>query len=382
MRFALFLIAVLCLPASIQAGPYTDLIVFGDSLSDVGNTAASTFGIQPGSNYYEGRFSNGPTYAERLSTGLGLGTLTRDGVGGDNFAYGGAETNGPGGFEGLFLNSLVEQVTAYLNRLSGAAPGPATLFTVFIGANDFIRAGQTNVTTPANVVQTQLQRLINAGARNFLGINLPLLGLTPDYNTNPAQAETFSNRAHSYNAALEGVYGAIETANPAVTIYRLDVESEFNGFLANAAGLGFTNTTQPGRSASSGSLDGAPGYVFWDGVHPTREAHALLGEAAIRAVLPAADYDRDGVLAAADYDAWETSYGTAFNALLGQTPSLGADGNGDGRIDAADYTLWRDRLGSMAVAVPEPAGAWLVVAVVAWRGRRRWWRPLSGATRG
>jgi hypothetical protein len=56
---------------------------------------------------------------------------------------------------------------------------------------------------------------------------------------------------------------------------------------------------------------------------------------------------------------------------LGQTPSLGADGNGDGRVDAADYTLWRDRFGAAAVAVPEPAGVWLVVAVVAWRGRRR-----------
>lgn len=371
MRVTLLIVAALSLPTPTPAGPYTNLVVFGDSLSDVGNTAASTFGIQPGSNYYQGRFSNGSTYAERLSTGLGLGTLTRDGVGGDNFAYGGAETNGPGGFEGLFLNSLVEQVTAYLNRVQGATPNPATLYTVFIGANDFIRAGQTNVTTPANVVQTQLQRLVNAGARSFLGINLPLLGLTPGYNTDPVVAATFDDRARSFNAALEGVYSAIEAANPAVTIHRLDVESAFNGFLDNAASLGFVNTTQAGRDASGGSLDGAPGYVFWDSVHPTRETHALLGEAAIRAVLPAADYDRDGVLAATDYGAWSTAYGTAFNAFLGQTPSLGADGNGDGRVDAADYTLWRDLMSAAAVAVPEPGGVWLVVAALAAGWRRR-----------
>lgn len=356
MRNTLILFLI-CLPTLTTAGPYTDLIVFGDSLSDVGNTSASTFGIQPGSNYYQGRFSNGPTYAERLSAGLGLGALTRDGAGGDNFAYGGAETNGPGGFEGLFLNSLVEQVTTYLNRLNGATPNPQTLFVVFIGANDYLRGGQTSATTPAGVVQTQLNRLISAGARQLLGVNLPLLGLTPEYSTNPTGAATISGRAAAYNDALDNVYATIETTNPTVTLHRLDVESLFSGFLDSATELGFTNTTQQGRTASGGSLDGAPGYVFWDGVHPTREAHALLGEAAIRAVLPDGDYNRDGVLQATDYDAWSTDYGTAFNAFLGQTPSLGADGNGDGRVDAADYTLWRDRLGSMATAVPEPAAA-------------------------
>lgn len=362
---------LICLPTVTTAGPYTDLIVFGDSLSDVGNTNYWTGGIYPGSNYYQGRFSNGPTYAERLSTGLGLGALTRDGAGGDNFAYGGAETNGPGGFEGLVINSLVEQVTAYLNRLGGAAPNPQTLFVVFIGANDYLRGGQTSAATPAGVVQTQFNRLINAGARQLLGVNLPLLGLTPEYLTNPTGAATISARAAAYNDALENVYASIETTNPAVTLHRLDVESLFSGFLDSATDLGFTNTAQQGRTASGGSLDGAPGYVFWDGVHPTREAHALLGEAAIRAVLPDSDYNRDGVLSATDYNAWSTAYGTAFNAFLGQTPSLGADGNGDGRIDAADYTLWRDLLSAAAIAVPEPAGVWLVVAVVAWRGRRR-----------
>jgi phospholipase/lecithinase/hemolysin len=358
-RLSLLLALLSCAvaPRSALAGPYSDLIVFGDSLSDVGNTSYWTLGVAPGSNYYQGRFSNGPTYAERLSAGLGLGALTRDGAGGDNFAYGGAETNGPGGFEGLFLNSLVEQVTTYLNRLNGATPNPQTLFVVFIGANDYLRGGQTSATTPASVVQTQLNRLISAGARQLLGVNLPLLGLTPEYSTNPTGAATISGRAAAYNDALENVYASVETANPTVTIHRLDVESLFSGFLDNATELGFTNTTQQGRTASGGSLDGAPGYVFWDGVHPTREAHALLGEAAIRAVLPDGDYNRDGVLSANDYDAWNTAYGTAFNAFAGLTPSLGADGNGDGRVDAADYTLWRDRLGPMATAVPEPAAA-------------------------
>ena len=364
----LALLACVLAPLRVLAGPYSDIIVFGDSLSDVGNTSAATFGIQPGSNYYQGRFSNGAVYAERLADGLGLGALTRDGAGGDNFAYGGAETNGPGGFAGIFVNSLVEQVDEYLDRLSGARPAAGTLFVVFIGANDLL-GGQTTVSTPANIVRTQVERLVTAGARQFLGVNLPLLGMTPRYGANPNAP--ISQATRSYNALLNQRFNAIESANPGVTIHRLDLEDVFSDVLTNASTLGFTNTIGLGRDASGGSLNGAPGYVFWDDVHPTREAHALLGEAAIRAVLPDGDYNRDGVLGANDYSAWSMAYGTTFNAFTGQTPSLAADGNGDGRIDAADYTIWRDRLGAMAVAVPEPAGVWLVVAALAVGWRRR-----------
>jgi phospholipase/lecithinase/hemolysin len=41
--------------ASVLAGPYSQLIVFGDSLSDVGNLKQSTV-LFPVSPYYQGRF--------------------------------------------------------------------------------------------------------------------------------------------------------------------------------------------------------------------------------------------------------------------------------------------------------------------------------------
>lgn len=364
---------LLFITACCYGGPHNELIVFGDSLSDVGNTNAWTLGVFPGSNYFAGRFSNGLVYSEHLSEGLGLGELTRDSVGGDNFAYGGAETDGPGGFEGLFLNSLVEQVDAYLDRLNGATPDPQTLFVVWIGANDFLRGGQTDPAIPAAVVQTQLTRLVNAGAQNLLGVNLPLLGLTPEYNANATAAEAISLLASDYNDDLSAVYDGLETTHAGLTIHRLDVESTFNELLDNAAALGFTNTTDAGRDASGGSLDGAPGYLFWDEVHPSREAHYLLGEAALRAVLPTGDYDRDGLLGASDYTVWRDGYGAAFNAALGQTPNLAADANGDGRLDAADYTVWRDASATPPMAAPEPGASFLTGLTMLFgslRGRR------------
>lgn len=80
--------------ASAAAGPFSSLVVFGDSLSDVGNIASATLGIYPGSTYYNDRFSNGPVWVEALSVDLGLGTIQRSTAGGNDFAYGGAQTTG------------------------------------------------------------------------------------------------------------------------------------------------------------------------------------------------------------------------------------------------------------------------------------------------
>ncbi|WP_197524962.1 SGNH/GDSL hydrolase family protein [Botrimarina hoheduenensis] len=348
------------------ASPYSDLVVFGDSLSDLGNTSAATFGLQPGAGYFSGRFSNGPVYAEHLSTGLGLGTLARSGTGGTGYAYGGAETNGPDGFTGVFIKSLVEQVDLFLNRV-GSGADPAALYVVFIGANDLL-GGQTNVNQPVGTVLAQMSRLVNAGARQFLGINLPLLGLTPDYNTNATLAAAISATTADYNAALATAYDSLQAATAGVIVHELDLQSLFSQLVATPAQWGFTNVTGRGQNVASGL--NAPGYIFWDGVHPTREAHALLADAAIRAVLPTGDYNRDGVVTEADYFVWRDGYGTAFSATLGQTSGLQADGNGDGRIDVEDYTLWRDALNSASRSVPEPT-AWALASLLAMLGGTR-----------
>lgn len=80
------------------------------------------------------------------------------------------------------------------------------------------------------------------------------------------------------------------------------------------------------------------------------------------------DYNLDGKIDAADYEAWRNAFGS-----LGPTR---ADGNGDGLIDAADYVVWRDAAAASARAVPGPApyvlalNACLAARLNAGRGRR------------
>src|SRR5262245_1866124 len=93
------------------AGPFSNLVVFGDSLSDVGNISNATFGTNPGPYYWNGRFSNGPVYTETLATGLGLPAMARSTAGGNDYAYGGAQTTGTKGLSGVFIKDVDEQVS-------------------------------------------------------------------------------------------------------------------------------------------------------------------------------------------------------------------------------------------------------------------------------
>ncbi|MCA9185924.1 MAG: hypothetical protein R3E01_36620 [Pirellulaceae bacterium] len=71
------------------------------------------------------------------------------------------------------------------------------------------------------------------------------------------------------------------------------------------------------------------------------------------------DYNRNGIVDAADYTVWKDAFGSTIN--------LDADGNKNGVIDAADYTIWKDNFGatlgqSLAISVPEPANLALILS--------------------
>ncbi len=76
----------LCALATIaQAGPFTSIVVYGDSLSDNGNLFKDSGGTQPPDPpYFKGRRSDGPVAVEQLAILFGVPLL--------DFAYAGATT--------------------------------------------------------------------------------------------------------------------------------------------------------------------------------------------------------------------------------------------------------------------------------------------------
>src|SRR4051812_23080013 len=84
LSFILFLFTIIA-----QATPINKLVFFGDSLSDNGNIYRILLHLMPKSPpYYYGRFTNGPTWAEKLGDYYYHENYAQV----DNYAYGGATT--------------------------------------------------------------------------------------------------------------------------------------------------------------------------------------------------------------------------------------------------------------------------------------------------
>lgn len=273
--------AALLSAASIaHAQAFTRLVSFGDSLSDVGNVASQTFNISPGANYYQNRYSNGPLWIDVLSSRLNVGASVNSRAGGYNYATGGT-TSGTGYTSPVFFVNLPnagQQVTDYL---AARTPGADELITIWTSGNDFLD-GQTDPNVPANNVQTLLNRLATAGAKNIVVSNLPPLGETPRYNTTADRA-MMNFRSLAFNTALATRLDSFASSNPGISLFRVDIAGLFNAMLANPAVYGFTNVT--GRALNGSTVVPNPDqYVFYDDVHPTRVAHGLIGELTLDAV--------------------------------------------------------------------------------------------------
>ena len=372
-RFAIALIFDAAIAAAAVAGPFSSLVIFGDSLSDVGNISQASFGVYPGKYYYQNRFSNGPVYAEALSVGLGLGPMTSSLAGGNDFAYGGAQTSGTGGLDGIFIKDVDEQVSQFL---STRTVDPHALFEVFSGANDLIN-GQTNVNMPVNTIAAQIGRLVAAGATQFFVPNLPLLGDTPRFNGNASTQSQYNTLTTQFNAALAAAIDNLHAQNAALTFYRLDVASLFEQARSNPAAFGLTNVTAaaaPGLTPGTSSYDknriapNANQYLFWDDLHPTTTVHSIFAERALDLLALPGDFNHDGIVDAADYTVWRDAFGET-GALLA------ADGDGNGAVNNDDFAIWKTHFGQSAsgglgataaidISVPEPAG-WLMMCLAA-----------------
>ncbi len=373
MRSIVVLTLVAAVTSTASAQSFTRLVSFGDSLSDVGNVNGATFGISPGSSYYQGRFSNGNVWSERLSSRLGLGatqTPSRT-SGGRNYAYGGVRSgSGNTNFFGLFnFPNAGAQIDQFL---SSNAPAATDLYTLWIGGNDFID-GQTDVSIPANNVQSHLQRLGQAGAKNVLVANLPPLGELPRYVGNATNRAAFDALARAYNAALDARLVAVRAQYPATTFRLLDTEAFFDDVLAAPAAFGFTNVTQPALSGST-VVPNPDSYAFFDDIHPTRRAHSLLGDRAFRtATARAGDANLDTFVNFDDL----LVLASAYNRTTGQRWRNG-DFTGDGAVNfddllrlASNYNVPPAAGFAFAQAIPEPTSMAVCVAVVGTLRRRR-----------
>jgi outer membrane lipase/esterase len=286
-------------------GPFSRIVVFGDSLSDSGNLFAITgnpgtlennWGMDtpeelvtliPGQAYISQRLSNGPTWVELLGTALGLGVNVKP-VFGDlsdlqrfNFAVAGATAANLGGLPNVDpfrLFHLNGQVSAFGDRASHV---DHTLYVIAIGGND-VRAALQAVLQSQNpdvgaailgqtlvAVEEAIRALHDQGGTRFLIWNIPDVGATPAFHRlengvdfpdpfpDPAPipgiaelatrliAGNAPKRNGGYNALLKARLQTLSAQLPGVEFIHFDAFKELSDVRKHPRRYGLTNVEDP-----------------------------------------------------------------------------------------------------------------------------------------
>ena len=278
----------------------TRLIFFGDSLTDSGNLYETTRALNahnpqvpvlpPSPPYAQGRFSNGPTYAETLPDLLGVPESNVV-----NFAFAGAEsgrTNSHPRLGQLFTALNVGALHQVDRAVASSAVGPNSLAVYFIGGNDYQNRArstdpQTLVTTVIGNVNTGISTLARAGQKNFVVLNLPNVGDTPAARVLGAR-DAFGRLAAAHNAALaQAVNGLESRLGVEITLVALD--DLFDDVAANPGLYGLSDTMKPcffnpGQTPPPGTVrdcsttEATNSGLFYDDIHPTAHVHRINAE--------------------------------------------------------------------------------------------------------
>jgi phospholipase/lecithinase/hemolysin len=265
------LLGLAVLGSSAQAGNISEIVAFGDSLSETGNTYIEVR-YPPSPPYYQGHYSNGPIWLEDLADRLGIARPTPSLAGGTDNAWGGAETGDGTSFANT--PNIGTQISAFLATKSIMS---SDLITLWGGGNDFLNAGVTNPSLPVNNIIHEITALAHAGGTDFLVPNVPLLGNLPATNTLPQiQRDGLNALSQDFDIELHAKLNAL-AQTLGITIHQVDIEKLFQKIVKDPKAYGFTNVT---TSALGDGVISGQGYLFWDSVHPTAPAGKLIADLA------------------------------------------------------------------------------------------------------
>jgi len=291
----LILPALFILSSWAHAGnSYSQVFIFGDSLSDTGNLATVIGDFPP--PYIMNRASNGPVAVDIFTAELGFtANASLHLIGpevGANYAVAGANASGE---DPIDLNA---QIMSFHANHGFIAPSDA-LYVIFIGGNDIrsardvaeLSAAKLIVKAAENEVRQAILNLFSAGARSFMLVNSANVGLIPETQllanatNNPDLIKRTHKLSKGYRRALHNIAEHLEEENN-LNIIEFDFFKFFNKLVRKADTYGFSNSTDACFSSKTFSFHpdcnfgfNFDQFIFFDETHPTARAHALIGEA-------------------------------------------------------------------------------------------------------
>ena len=290
---------ILCIVVSAASAPFTSLYFFGDSLTDTGNVLKATSTLSkytfggipkhPTAPYESGRFTNGPVWAEHVAARLGrsndaapagmsMGAFGQIGGPGNNYAVGGARSDDGGALgllDILMPTGIARQVDFHLSR-SGGLADPNGLYFILGGGNDLRDAAR--IADPlermlvaqhagANLAYS-VRDLYLAGARQFVLINSPDIGLIPETMGDGFSAQA-TDAAVQFNNWMSLYGNYLRYVVPEFSLYEYDLFGLHHNLIAQYG----PDAIRPCKSNPSECRQ----TLFFDSVHPTAWVHEIFG---------------------------------------------------------------------------------------------------------
>ncbi len=327
-----WLLLALLLPGLASAKPFSGIVVFGDSLSDPGNSfilsksvgESAYLSVPPYTTYVDPlalysiapyargghHYSNGATWVEQLARSLAVGISTRPAFQGasaaqTNYAVAGSTALSDYSDFGMTPSvplNLTEQVFTFLGDAGGMAPADA-LYVIEFGGNDVRAAlmlgdlvsGTAFIQHSVANIEDKIRTLYAAGARQFLVTSSPDLGLTPAVRLlaaasgSPELVGAATYFSLLYNQMVELKLQELEAgALPGATFHRLSFFEILHQLHDAPDAYGLTNVEDACILPSTApyTCQEPNHYLFWDGLHPTTNVHGIVADVARSVVAP------------------------------------------------------------------------------------------------
>ncbi len=248
----------------ITVTPPVNFIVFGDSLSDMGNREDAPY-----------TSNGGKVWAVYLAQAFG-GTMTPSNQGGNDWAIGGDET-GTSQYQSNDDGGVVGQVTQYLQLVNNQAD-PNSVYIVWAGGNDFLHYFEKAASfeppdsvynNAVNNLQQVLDKLHQAGATQLVILNLPLLGDAP-FGNKPFLQGKVNAVSDKFNQDLQT---RINSLNYPIEL--IDVAGDMQQVYDHPEQYGFVNVTD---MCEDNSACNPETWMFWDQIHPTDGGHQAIAK--------------------------------------------------------------------------------------------------------